>query len=83
MHEFNVVLQEGGCDYESVVDCKQYVNHLCKKNQKKSQFIVGCISDMSKTVYMKILTFVYVPCHFMIFLGKDPKFLLVLGSEMS
>ena len=32
MHEFNVVLQEGGCDYESVVDCKQYVNHLCKKN---------------------------------------------------
>jgi hypothetical protein len=32
-------------------------------------------------LYMKILTLLYEPCHFI--LGKDPKFLLALGSEMS
>jgi len=32
---------------------------------------------------MKILILLYEPCYFMTILGKDPKFLLVLGLEMS
>jgi hypothetical protein len=53
------------------------------KELETSRFIVGCISDMQNKLYMKILTLLYEPCHFMTILGKDHKILRVLGSEMS
>lgn len=44
-----------------------------------SRFKAGCIPDISDIVHMKILTLMYVHCHFMIILGKAPKFIFELG----
>ena len=65
LHKVIVVLYEGVCDHESVVNCKQKGKPIMYEDLEKSRFISACISDMQNILYVKILTLLYEPCHFM------------------